>query len=236
MWEDEAEASARPLLTVSEGTAKALKTAFGRPLSNQARLQTRKPYAFPNVEATRCPKLDPVAKQLLHKEQKQADASLAKLQTLVLDAVAPLVHMVNKGTLSLEQAAEAANTAITLLGNASAHITKERRRKAITGLNRKVHPLAEEEDIFEEAAPLLLGQVFEAKMKAHLESLKCLAANSQRDRDGPQSFRRGHSHYPPRGGGQYRRGGNGNNHQRRFQPYAKGKENQFKRQNQGKSQ
>ena len=58
---------------VSEHTAKALRTAFGHLSTNQARLQVRKSHAFPNVEATKCPKLDPAAKQLLGKEQKQAD-------------------------------------------------------------------------------------------------------------------------------------------------------------------
>ena len=38
------------------------------------------------------PKVDPVAKQLFQWEQKQADGAMAKLQTLLLDAVAPLVH------------------------------------------------------------------------------------------------------------------------------------------------
>ena len=102
------------------------------------------------MEATRCPKLDPVAKQLFQREQKQADTSLAKLQTIVLDAVAPLVHIVNEaqqGTLSVEQMVEAAKTALSLLGNASAHVSRERRKKAILSLNKKLHPLVEEEDV-----------------------------------------------------------------------------------------
>ena len=94
VWEDVAEEPVRPLLQVTENTAKALKAAFGRPLPNQVRLQARKLYPFPDVEVMRCPKLDPVAKQLLQKEQKQADASLARLQTLVLDVVAPLMYIV----------------------------------------------------------------------------------------------------------------------------------------------
>ena len=68
--EDEAEDSTRPLLQVSENTARALMIAFSRPMGNQARLQARKPYTFRNVEATKCPKLDPVAKQLLQRDQK----------------------------------------------------------------------------------------------------------------------------------------------------------------------
>ena len=133
-WEDNAEETVRPLLQVTENTAMALKVAFGRPLQNQVRLQARKPYPFPDVEVTRCPKLDPVAKQLLQKEQKQADASLARLQTLVLDAVAPLTYIV-EGSLTGGQAAEAAKAALSLLGNTTAQISRERRKKVILSLN-----------------------------------------------------------------------------------------------------
>ena len=44
VWEDEPEDSTRPLLQASENTARALKTAFGHPMGNQARLQARKQY------------------------------------------------------------------------------------------------------------------------------------------------------------------------------------------------
>ena len=99
MWDDDAEEAVRPLLQMSENTTKALKTAFSRPLPNQAWFQARKSFPFPNVEVTKCPNLDPVAKQLLQKEQKQADVSLARLQTLVLNAVAPLTYIV-EGSLT----------------------------------------------------------------------------------------------------------------------------------------
>ena len=56
--DDDVEEATQPLRQVSENTAKALKTAFSRPLANQARLQARNGYSFPNVEATKCPKLD----------------------------------------------------------------------------------------------------------------------------------------------------------------------------------
>ena len=125
------------MLQVSENITKVLKA--GRPLSNQSRLQARKLYLFPDVEVMWCPKLDPVAKQLLLKEQKPADAALARLQTLVVDAVAPL-------TLLLEwffdegASCRCSKAAITLLGNATTQISRERRKKVIQNLNKKVHP------------------------------------------------------------------------------------------------
>ena len=116
----------------------------------------------------------------LQKEQKQAGASLAQLQTFILDALAPLVHIVEetqKGAMLGDQAVDAAKTALSLLGNASAHVSRERRKKVILPLNKKVHPLAEEEEVFAEAA------VFEEKMKAHLESLQCLSSSRERCQD-----------------------------------------------------
>ena len=119
-------------------------------------------------------KLDPVAKQLLPKEAKDADTSLARLQAFMLDALAPMVDILEeaqKGPLTTEKAAEAARSAILLLGNASTQVAKERRKKVIKCMNKKVHSLADDEEIFIDAPPLLLGKLFEAKMKAHFESL-----------------------------------------------------------------
>ena len=96
-------------------------------------------------------------KQLLQWEQKQADVSLAKLYILVLDTVAPLIHIVEeagRATLTGEVAVDAAKVALLLLGNASAQVSKERWKRAIMYLNKKVQPLAEEEDIFEDAEDL----------------------------------------------------------------------------------
>ena len=104
VWEDDVEESTRPLRQVSENTTKALKAAFGRPIT------------IPERETTKCQKLDPAAKQLLQRDQKQGDALLEKLQTLVLDAVAPLVHIeeeAGKGTLSGEVAADADKAALS---------------------------------------------------------------------------------------------------------------------------
>ena len=77
------------------------------------------------MEDTKCPKLDRVIKQNLTKEVKDADSNAARLQTLNLDAVAPMVFILEeaqKGTLTPQSAAEAAKAALMLLGNASAQM------------------------------------------------------------------------------------------------------------------
>ena len=84
------------LVQVSESTQKEIKAAFGSQLSNPARLQVRESYPFPAIEDTRCPKLNSVVKQNLIKDVKDTDANASKLQTLTLDAVAPLVHILKE--------------------------------------------------------------------------------------------------------------------------------------------
>ena len=174
-WPDEEsgeDPSVRPTIRVSESTAKTLKSAFKKPLSNTTQLQVRKAYAFPNVEDTRCPKLDCAIKQNLKKDVKDTDSNAARLQIFIIDAVTPLVFILEeaqKGTLTSQSAAEAAKAALLLLGNASAQMTKERRQKVTKDLNKDLMSLAKDPEMFEDAAPLLFGALFEKEMKEHLE-------------------------------------------------------------------
>ena len=148
-------------------------------------------------------------KSNVSKETKDADALAAKLQTLCMDVVAPLVHIleeVRKGTLTPKVATKVAKIALSLLGNASAHQAKERMK---TILNRDILPLAEEDDMFKEAPPLLFGDGFEKKMKEHIEAVCCLQKTTGRATDSGAVFRRGH----PQDYGHHHRGGS--NHRRR---------------------
>ena len=88
--------SAWPIISMSETTAKTLKSAFKKPLSNTARLQVRKLHGFPNVEDTKHPKLDRVIKQNLAKDVKDTNSNVGRLQTLNLDAIAPLVFVLEE--------------------------------------------------------------------------------------------------------------------------------------------
>ena len=67
-------------------------------------------------------------------------------------------------SLSLETARSVLSDAIRLLGNASANISRLRRKKILKALNPDIQDLADE-DIFRDAAPNLFGQVFVSKMK-----------------------------------------------------------------------
>ncbi len=119
---------------VSKKTAAFLAEAFAKTVPNGTRRKLRQTFGMPQTESTRCPKLDPTVKAQWPKHCKDGDRPLARIQTLTLDAIGPLTALVEeaaKGTLSTKAAAaDAATTALRFLGNASANISHERRRRA----------------------------------------------------------------------------------------------------------
>ena len=128
------------------------------------------------------------------------------MQGYVLDAAVPLVNMLESaraGTLNPKDAAESAQQALKLIGNASAHLSSERRRRASTCLNKELSTLVEDEDTFKDAVPLLFGSSFQQKMKEHMEAIRNLKQSTSTPYGRGQPFRRGH---PPqsRGGGSSR--------------------------------
>lgn len=116
------------------------------------------------MDATKCPKLDRVVKGSVSKDTKDADNTLAKMQTLMLDAVAPLVHIVestNSGNLTIDTSVKAAKLALRLLASASAHVSKERRKTALKDLNKELLTLVEDDERFGDVAPMLFRDGFE---------------------------------------------------------------------------
>ena len=94
-------------------------------------------------------------------------------------------------------------------------MTCERRKRVLRDLNKDLLPLAEDQEAFKGAAPLLYGETFERRMKDHLESLKCLRRSMAPKPGTDQFFRKGRSLYPARGGGNFRGRGGG----QRYNPY-----------------
>ena len=122
---------------------------------------------------------------------------------------------------------EAVKTALALMGNASSHLSKERRKLVVKDLNKDAASLAEEDEMFKDAAPQLFGDGFETKLKQHVDAVRCLRKASTSQGHGQQFFRgsRPQGSYN-RGGGAYRGRSNKGPRQPRFQPYQK--ENKFK--------
>jgi len=150
-----------------------LRSNLSRPVPNEKRRALKRKIPPPESPFTKCPKLDPAIMECLPKTAKDQDRSLAKTQTWVLDAIRPLVEILESaraGTLN----SKVAQQSLTFIGNAAASISAERRRKAAQHINRNLASLVEDPDNFTEAAPMLFGLTFHQKVKDHLESLRSL--------------------------------------------------------------
>uniref|UniRef100_A0A1X7TWE7 Uncharacterized protein n=1 Tax=Amphimedon queenslandica TaxID=400682 RepID=A0A1X7TWE7_AMPQE len=89
----------------------------------------RKLFDAPDLPETKCPRLDSVFKLTVVKETKDADQELARLQALIHDAAALLLAMLRDiehdgEELSVDQSKAALTTAVPLLGNASAQVSR----------------------------------------------------------------------------------------------------------------
>lgn len=114
----------------------------------------------------------------LSAQAKFRDKQLAKQQTLLLDAVGPVNHILEeaaKGQLTQKTAIEATQAALKLLGNASAQASRARRANAIQNINTRLADMEEDENLYKDApAPALFGDGFAQKAKERDEQLKCL--------------------------------------------------------------
>ena len=134
-----------------------------------------KPTECPHAIQPSAPKLDSTLKAEVPKTCKDADRPLCRMQTLLLDAVGPLSSLLelhNSGRLTVEAAVEATTQALRFLGNSSAKISAER-RKRVAG-HKDLHPLVEESNRFTSVAPYLFGKDFEKATKEHIDSVKSL--------------------------------------------------------------
>ncbi len=144
----------------------------------------------------------------------------------MLDALAPLTALVetSEEELTPEQMRLATTSAIALIGNANAHISRLRREKVVSGLNRTLLPLAKDDAAFSEAPPELFGSEFAKRSKEFLEQVKSIRSSlpskshglEHRNTSGrPNSlFRKGQSSGRT---GAHRRGGASSQYHRRNQ-------------------
>ena len=198
------------LAAVSEKMESLVKEACTKRLINSSRLQTRNVFPLPQVATTRTPQLDSFIKPEVPQLVKTSDKEWARVQTFVLDALAPLTSLLEadakRETISHDQALEAAKAATQLIGNASAQISHTRRSKVLTHLNKSLLPLLEEDTNFEDVAPSLFGPEFARKSKDLVDQVRAIRSTTQKD---PRPFfrqvppkRGGYSQRPGRGGGQ----------------------------------
>ena len=154
------------LREVSEKTNTLLTKACTSRLNNVLRLSHRSSHPLPKVPATRTPQLDPVIKLETSAAVKAADKELARIQTFVLDALAPLTTLLEEGS---EQVVEAA---VQLIGNVSARLSHLWGEKVTKHINEALMPIVQQEENFKDAPPQLFGPDFAKKGKEHMDQMK----------------------------------------------------------------
>ena len=153
-------------MEVSEQTAELLKLSCTRSVSNESRKKTRSAFSLPKVPATRTPRLDQFLKPEVTPQAKSLDKDLSKIQTFVLDALAPLTALMETNVEEL-----------TPPQLPNAHISHLRREKIITGLNKSLLPLVKEDAPYTDAAPDLFGSEFAKRSKEFLEQVKTIRSS-----------------------------------------------------------
>ena len=112
---------------VSKTTEALLRESCSRRLANKARLKIRDNYSLPQVAATRTPQLNNYLKPEISQQAKTTDKELAKIQTFVLNSLAPLLHLMELDAQGHEithaEAIDTVKAAIELIGNANAKIS-----------------------------------------------------------------------------------------------------------------
>ena len=236
-------AGSEELRAVSIATNRLLEECCSKSVPNDTRKQWRKKYLAPDADCARCPRLDKPVQTHLPKTVKDHDRNLARLQTFVTDGIGPLVHILEeaqKGPLDHKAVVEATTQALRCVGNASAQISQERRKKISTHLNSDVQDLISDEDQFRTAAPMLFGKQFDKSVEEHVDSVKRLRktatttkAHSQPGTSSNRVFQGGRSYQPGRGSGRSQYYQSGNFHRKatrgRYQPYDKDRQRGFHR-------
>ena len=174
---EETEDLAGKLVELSEETSVFLEAAFSTTLSNADRRKQIAHIGIPDCDKICCPRLDPMLATVLPKDAIKADSYLLRLQQFWLDAVAPLTAILegsDAGELTPEQAYAAAQSALCLLGNANNHMTQERRKRVLMNVNPALKSMAEEENAFQQAEPMLFGEEFAKKATDRVEAVKAI--------------------------------------------------------------
>jgi hypothetical protein len=130
---------------------------------------------------------------LIPQQAKSADKDLAKIQSFVLDSLAPITALVEKHQkMSVTDIKEAALTAVELIGNANGQILRFRREKLVMALNKDLAPLSKDDANFMDVSPDLFGPDFSKRAKEHLDQVRSLKAATNR-----QPWQHGDRHRRP---------------------------------------
>ena len=156
-------------MEVSEKTRLFLEEKCTHSVPKSMRRKVRGRYPLPKVAASSTSQLDAYIKPNVPHQVKSADKDLAKIQTLVLNALAPLVSILDLNSRdhhpAFQDTIDAISIAVELIGNANARISCLRWEKVTVSLNKTVLPLCQEDGNFKSAVPALFGPEFTRRSK-----------------------------------------------------------------------
>ena len=130
----------------------------------------------------RCPKLDPVIQAIVPNEATKADGYLLRLQQFWLDMtvlLTAIIETAEEGKLTPELAVSAAQTALVLMGNAHQHMAQERCKRLLMNLNPALKSMANDEESFKNAAPMLFGDEFAKLATERVDQLEAISKFSK---------------------------------------------------------
>ena len=158
------------------------------------------------MPATRTPQLDSYLKSEISQGTKAGDKDLARIQTFVLDALAPLTAILegannSQGDLERKHTLDAVTSAVALIGNATTKISHLRREKVTSDFNKALLPIIKEDEKFAKAPPALFG--FAKTAKEHVDQVKALRSTlgARGSSQGKPPFRKAPPHSHVGGGG-----------------------------------
>ena len=161
-----------------EKTKLFLEEKCAQSVPNSVRRKARGRYPLPNVAATRTLQLHAYIKSEIPHQVKSADKDLAKIQTFVLDALAPLVSILDLNNKyhrhSFQDTIDAISPAVELIGNTNARISCLRHEKVTLSLNKTLLPLCQEDGNFKSAATALFGPEFARMSKEHIDQVRAM--------------------------------------------------------------
>lgn len=171
--EEEVQPAAKRKFVPTEEVKKFLDAVSLKPLKNEKRKTTMNRYPVPACDPAHPPVLDESVASLVPKSAKTYDSFLSKLQRFTLDAMGPLTWLLDEKEQGREVDVDSAvRASLTLLGNASAHFSVERRRSMLKHLNKDLKPLAEAE--FPNRGAHLFGEDIGKRAKKMAENVSAL--------------------------------------------------------------
>lgn len=173
--EDEGVEEEGQLTEVSDPTHRLLTTACTQGMTLDMRKRTRGKYKLPHVEATRTPRVDHVMRALATSSAKGLDREFSKIQTYMLDSLAPIsCLMEHADKMSVEDVREASSSAALLIGNANTQFSRMRRERYVSAINKDLVPLVKDNSEFAEVTPNLFGPDFSKRAVDHLDQVRKL--------------------------------------------------------------